>query len=66
MPLKTVIIKKVYYEFLKLKRRYGGFSDLLLRLVRKRHNVDILYKLAGSIDWVAKEELLKEIYTRRY
>jgi len=67
MPFKTLTIKKeVYDELLKLKRRNESFSELLLRLVRRARNIDTLYRLAGSVDWVDKEGLLKEIYRRRF
>lgn len=67
MPFKTLTIKKeVYDELLKLKRRDESFSELLIRLVRRARNVDTLYRLAGSVDWVDKEGLLKEIYRRRF
>ena len=66
MPFKTLTIKKeVYDELLKLKRKDESFSELLMRLIRKVHNIDTLYKLAGTVDWVNKEELLREIYMRR-
>ena len=67
MPFKTLTIKKeVYDELLKLKRKDESFSELLLRLVRRARNIDTLYKLAGSVDWIDKEGLLKEIYKRRF
>ena len=67
MPFKTLTIKKeVYDELLKLKRKDESFSELLLRLIRRARNIDTLYKLAGTVDWVNKEDLLKEIYRRRF
>ncbi len=67
MPFKTLTIKKeVYDELLKLKRKDESFSELLLRLVRRARNIDTLYKLVGTVDWVNKEELLREIYRRRF
>jgi len=67
MPFKTLTIKKeVYDELLKLKRKDESFSELLLRLVRRARNIDTLYKLAGSVDWIDKEGLLKEIYKHRF
>ncbi len=67
MPLMMLTIKKgVYKKLLKLNRRCERFSGLLLKLVRRGRNIDILYELAGSVDWIAKEELLKDIYSRRF
>lgn len=66
MPFKTLTIKKeVYDELLKLKRKDESFSELLMRLIRRNRNIDTLHKLAGTVDWVNKEELLKEIFKRR-
>ena len=66
MPFKRMTIKKeVYDELLNLKRKDESFSELLMRLIRRARNIDTLYKLAGTVDWVNKEELLREIYKRR-
>ncbi len=66
MLFKTLTIKKeVYDELLKLKRKDESFSELLMRLIRRNRNIDTLHKLAGTVDWVNKEELLKEIFKRR-
>ena len=64
MPFKTLTIKEdVYKKLVAIKREDESFSDLLDKLSRK--NVALLRKVRGSIDIKEKDEMIRDIYSRR-
>ncbi|HDN82912.1 MAG TPA: antitoxin [Candidatus Altiarchaeales archaeon] len=64
MPFKTLTIKEdVYKKLVAIKREDESFSDLLDKLSGK--NVALLRKVRGSIDIKEKDEMIRDIYSRR-
>jgi len=64
MPFKTLTIKEdVYKKLVAIKREDESFSDLLDKLSGK--NVALLRKVRGSIDIKEKDEMIRDIYSKR-
>ncbi len=66
MATKTITIKEdVYNKLLRLKRENESFSDLLERLARNANSIELLKKMAGTIEFDDVESLKRELRTRR-
>lgn len=66
MAFKTITIKEdVYNQLLTLKRKNESFSELFQRLSTEKKNLRILKELSESQTYNNKEELLKDIQTKR-
>jgi len=64
MSFKTLTIKtNVYEKLLAMKRENESFSDLFERL--SKNNIATLRKLHGSTEFEKKEQMLKDIETKR-
>lgn len=64
--VRTITIKdEVYKKLVAIKREDESFSDLLERLVKEAHPIDILVKLRGCVEFKDKEKMLSELRTLR-
>jgi len=57
------IKEDVYKKLVAIKREDESFSDLLDKLSGK--NVALLRKVRGSIDIKEKDEMIRDIYSKR-
>ncbi len=66
MVSKTITIREEVYKLLvRLKKENESFSDLLERLAKNVNTIDLLEKMAGTIDFGDTESLIKEIRRKR-
>lgn len=63
---KTLTIKdEVYRKLLAMKGEDESFSDLFERLADESSPIEVLKRLRGTVEFTAKEQLLKEVHKRR-
>ena len=66
MPSKKITIREEVYNLLmRLKREDESFSDLLERLVKRNSSVELLERMAGTIEFGDTELLISEIREKR-
>ena len=66
MPKTITIRKTVYDELLKAKKENESFSELLERLVKSEDKKQLLLALRGSVIFIDKKGMLKEIQDKRW
>ena len=66
MPKTITIRKTVYDELLKVKKESESFSELLERLVKSEDKKQLLLTLRGSVTFIDKKGMLKEIQDKRW
>lgn len=66
MPKTITIRKTVYDELLKAKKENESFSELLERLVKSEDKKQLLLTLRGSVTFIDKKGMLKEIQDKRW
>ncbi|MHB8396865.1 MAG: antitoxin VapB family protein [Thermoplasmataceae archaeon] len=66
MPKTITIRKTVYDELLKAKKENESFSELLERLVKSEDKKQLLLALRGSVTFIDKKGMLKEIQDKRW
>ncbi len=66
MTAKTITVREdIYKMLLSLKGTNESFSNFFERLVKSRSNIDKLKELRGTVEFMNKEALFKELLEKR-